>query len=208
MENVLLCWYLVSGNVLRSSLMSEFTHGYNGIAKHHAVGAVDALGCCSVCDADSITDNGEIPENSCGGSKMTSCGEAENIYLLRIGIVLLGALSDGLDSQSRLNERGVILCVFTNGIMEQIAVHTFAEEISDDRLSLAGSKHTVAAAGADDDCRTGSADGSLIANVSCKSCLGVFFPKIEFLIKHNTKCPFPNKIVHRGNYSTVFEASQ
>lgn len=192
MTNVLLRQYLVSRNSLRGALVSEFTHGYNGIAEYHTVRTIDALGGRAVSNANCITDYGKIPENTCGSGEMTACGESENIYLFGVGVVLLGTLSDGLYSKSRLNKRGVILGIFLNGVVEKVAVHTLAEEISDDRFSLTGGELSVASAGANDNGRAGSADGSFIANVRCQRCLGIFFPKIEFLIKHNTKCPFFN----------------
>ena len=66
-------------------------------------------------------------------------------------MVLLRILADVADSQRRLDQRGAVMCLVLNGVIENKHVQSGGEVLQRDRFRLAVGEELVAAARANDD---------------------------------------------------------
>ena len=82
---------------------------------------------------------------------MPAGGEPGDEHVTRVDMVLLRILADVADSQRRLDQRGAVMCLVLNGVIENKHVQSGGEVLQRDRFRLAVGEELVAAARANDD---------------------------------------------------------
>ena len=127
--------------------MREHGGGDDRVAEHGGGRLPDTVGSI----AHGGKHGGILPHGSAAGGNVSAGGEPGDEHVTRVDMVLLRILADVADSQRRLDQRGAVMCLVLNGVIENKHVQSGGEVLQRDRLRLAVGEELVAAARANDD---------------------------------------------------------